>query len=65
MFNFILVIASFVCLVASFILYLIDLYSSKSDNGRENKLPKLSSYGFFLSVFALMLLIIPSFGYVF
>jgi hypothetical protein len=65
MFNFILVIASFVCLIGSFILYLFDLSSSKSDSGRENKLPKLSSYGFFLCVFALMLLIIPSIGYVF
>ena len=64
MFDFILVIISFICLVAGFILYLIDLTSSKSDNGREKKLPKLSSYGFFLCVLALMLLIIPSFGYV-
>ena len=65
MFNFILIIASFACLVTSLILYIIDLNSPKSENGREKKLPKKSSYGFFLCVFALMLLIIPSFGYVF
>ena len=65
MFNFVLVIASFACLIVSFILYMIDLSSSKSDNGREKKLPKLSSYGFFLCVFALMLLIIPSIEHVF
>ena len=66
MFNLILIVISFIFLVAGFILYILDLTSSEPDNKvREKKLPKLSSYGFFSCVIALIILIIPSFGYVF
>ena len=52
--------------MTSFILVLIDLFSSKRNEIQDPilKLPKLSGYAFFLTFFALFLLVIVGFSYV-
>ena len=52
--------------MTSFILVLIDLFSSKGNESQDPilKLPKLSGYAFFFTFFALFLLVIVGFSYV-
>jgi len=66
MLSLVLIIISFVIFISSFIMVLIDLFSSKGDESQKPilKLPKLSGYGFFFTFFALFLLVIVGFGYV-
>lgn len=66
MLNLILIIISFAIFMTSFILVLIDLFSSKGNDNQDPilKLPKLSGYAFFFTFFALFLLVIVGFSYV-
>ncbi|MHA1195552.1 MAG: hypothetical protein ACTSRH_05735 [Promethearchaeota archaeon] len=65
MITLILLIGSFVLLVISFILIITDLMFYKKDEKRraEGKLPKFSSYGFLLTLLALLFLAFVSLSY--
>jgi len=63
MFAFILLISVFGLFMASFIVLIIELTSTKRHNNRptDEKLPKLGKYSFLFNLFALLLLVFVSF----
>jgi hypothetical protein len=65
MFAFILLIFVFGLFMASFVVLIMDLTSTKRNNNRppDEKLPKLGKYSFLFNLFALLLLVIVSFSY--
>jgi hypothetical protein len=66
MFNLILIISAFAIFITSFIMILMELFSSKENDSQEVnlKIPKSSGRAFFMTFFALLLLVIVSFSYV-
>jgi len=63
MFIFILLIGTFALFMASFVVLIIDLTSTKRNENRvtDKKLPKLGKYSFLFNLFALLLLVFVSF----
>ena len=66
MFAFILLILVFGLFMASFVVLIMDLTSSKRNTNRptDEKLPKLGKYSFLFNLIALLLLVFVSFSYV-
>ena len=67
MFAFFLLVLVFGLFMASFFVLIIDLTSTKRNNNRsaDEKLPKLGKYSFLFNLFALLLLVLVSFSYVY
>ncbi|MHA1460474.1 MAG: hypothetical protein ACTSO8_03250 [Promethearchaeota archaeon] len=63
MLAFILLISVFGLFMASFVVLIMELTSSKKHNNRpaDEKLPKLGKYSFLFNLFALLLLVVVSF----
>ena len=67
MFVFILLIGVFGLFMASFIVLIMDMLSPKRNDYRpsDEKLPKFGKFSFLFNLFALLLLVLVSFMYVY
>ena len=67
MFVFILLIGVFGLFMASLVALVMDMISPKKNNNRpsDEKLPKLGKFSFIFNLFALLLLVLVSFMYVY